>query len=273
MRKISLLLLLLALTACSRSPADSGSSGSGGGTFVLASTTSTQDSGLLDALTAEFEKDHPWRVKVVAVGSGEALDLGRRGDADVLLVHSPDSEKQFMDEGLGVYRKPVMRNDFVIAGPSSDPAGITGGTQAIEAFRRIAETQSLFISRGDESGTHTRELKTWKSAAIEPQGEWYSESGQGMAETLLIASERGAYVLTDTATPKVMTGKIGLKILVDGDPALINQYSVITLKKARKPEAGEALAKWIVGPSGQTFIGRFGVERYGAPLFVPNAEP
>lgn len=262
----------LLFVGCSFAPPKSAGEASSG-TFVLASTTSTQDSGLLDALTREFEKEHSLRVKVVAVGSGEALDLGRRGDADVVLAHSPDGEKEFMDEGYGVYRKSVMRNDFVIVGPEDDPAAVRGETNAVEAFTQIAKREALFASRGDESGTHTRELKTWKSSGIQPGGSWYLQTGQGMAETLIVASERNAYTLTDTATFTVMATKVNLEVLVEGDQFLVNSYSVILPTKARKPDAGDAFAQWIVGPGGQSFIREFGRRRYGAPLFVPIASP
>lgn len=261
MKRIPPLLLLICL-AC----------GPGGSrdTFVLASTTSTQDSGLLDALTAEFEKDFPQhRVKVVAVGSGEAMELGRRGDADVLLVHSPDDEEEFMAAGLGVSRRPVMSNDFVIAGPLADLAGIAGSPVAAEAFIRIANTRSPFVSRGDQSGTHRRELKTWVAAGVNPSGEWYSETGQGMAETIIIASERNAYLLTDIATFTVVNEKAALGVLFRGDPLLVNPYSVIPVKAARRSDAARAFADWITGAEGQTFIGHFGADEYGAPLFVP----
>lgn len=267
MKQVALVSVVLALGAsCARGPAEE----SRAETFVLASTTSTQDSGLLDALVPAFEKVAPrYRAKVVAVGSGEAMDLGRRGDADVLLVHSPDDERKFMDEGLGLFRKAVMRNDFVIAGPSQDPGPIRSSANAEQAFLRIAQSRSLFVSRGDESGTHERELKTWGAAGLSPSGSWYLESGQGMAETLTIASERGCYVLTDTATFTVMKNKVNLEILFSGDSKLINPYSVILAKRARRLDAGVAFAEWITGTAGQRFIGEFGRGEYGEPLFVP----
>lgn len=264
MRKVLALLLLFAACSPAAEPTPRNE------TFVLAATTSTQDSGILDALTDRFEKDHPWRVKVVAVGSGEALDLGRRGDADVVLAHSPEAEKKFIAEGHGVSRKPVMRNDFVIAGTESDPAHVRDESSAVEAFERIARSESLFVSRGDESGTHTRELETWKTAGIRLNGNWYLSTGQGMAETLIVASERKAYVLTDTATLRVMGSKIELEVLFEGDKTLDNPYHVIPVKRARRPEAAEAFATWITG-AGQAFIAEFGRVQYGTPLFVPTA--
>lgn len=268
MRRAALLSCFLLLVACATRPRVEESPT----TFVLASTTSTQDSGLLDALTSEFEKQFPrWRVKVVAVGSGEAMDLGRRGDADVLLVHSPGDELEFMNEGRGIFRKPVMRNDFVIAGPADDLAAVGSSADVADAFARIARRQSRFVSRGDRSGTHRKELETWEAAGIRPGGDWYLESGQGMAETLTIASERGAYVLTDTATLTVMRSRLDLAMLFQGGPALVNPYSVIPVKEARRQKAALAFAGWITGAKGQSFIREFGHQTYRAPLFVPTA--
>lgn len=240
-------------------------------TFVVASTTSTQDSGLLDELVPNFEQDHPnLRAKVVAVGSGEAIDLGRQGDADVLLVHSPKQEEQFMNEGFGEFRKRVMKNNFVIVGPSADQAGAAGASDAASAFQKIAAAQSTFVSRGDESGTHQRELDLWEKAGVEHSGDWYVESGQGMAETLSISDQQSAYVLTDTATFRVMEDRISLKILFEGDLTLVNPYSVIPVKQARNKEASLAFASWITGPRGQRVIRNFGVEEYGSSLFEPD---
>lgn len=241
-------------------------------TFVVASTTSTQDSGFLAAVGPAFEAAYPrYRPKVVAVGSGEAIELGRRGDADVLLVHSPDDEKKFMEEGRGVSRSPVMRNDFVVAGPADDPAGIHSSPNTAEAFRRIANQRAPFVSRGDESGTHKKELKTWAAAGIGPAGDWYLSTGQGMAETLTVASQRLAYVLTDTATFTVVHQKSGLDVLYGGDPTLVNPYSVIPVRNARHLQAALAFARWITGRQGQKFIAEFGRQQYGASLFVPTA--
>ena len=238
---------------------------------VLASTTSTQDSGLLDPLTERFEKENPdFRVKVVAVGSGEAMELGRRGDADVLLVHSPDDEEKFMKEGRGASRRPVMRNDFVIAGPPRDPAGVARRSDAVEVFRLISSARWPFISRGDDSGTHKRERKTWDRAEVRPAGRWYIESGQGMAETLTLASELEAYVLTDTATLKVMAKGLRLSTLSAGDPLLVNPYSVIPVRGSTRRGA-LAFADWITGPRGQDFIESFGASKFGDPLFTPTA--
>lgn len=248
------------------------SSKQNGETFVIASTTSTQDSGLLDVLVPSFERDHrQFRAKVVAVGSGEAIDLGRQGDGDVLLVHSPKQELEFMSEGLGLFRRPVMRNDFVIVGPPDDPARVDTARDAADAFLRIARARSRFLSRGDESGTHQRELETWQRAGVTRFDDWYSESGQGMAETLAIAGESSAYVLTDTASFRVSADRLPLKLLFEGDPLLDNPYSVIPVKNARHREAAIAFAEWITGPTGQQVIRNFGIERYGSSLFEPIA--
>lgn len=270
MRSIAKLSLTAAifLTSCS-SPSSPGESVS---TFVVASTTSTQDSGLLDELVPSFEQDHPdLRAKVVAVGSGEAIDLGRQGDADVLLVHSPKQEEQFMTEGFGEFRKRVMKNNFVIIGPSTDRARVAGASDAAAAVQKIAAAQDTFLSRGDESGTHQRELDLWEKAGVDHSGDWYVESGQGMAETLSISDQRSAYTLTDTATFKVMEGRISLKVLFEGDPALVNPYSVIPVKEARNREAALAFASWMTGSRGQQVIRKFGVKQYGSSLFEPDA--
>ena len=258
-----ILLLFALLGACAPGPASSD-------VIVLASTTSTQDSGLLDALTAAFESSNPeLRVKVVAVGSGEALDLGRRGDADVLLVHSPQDEATFMAQGHGLSRTTIMRNDFVVAGPRDDPAPVSESSGAAEAFTRIAASRVPFISRGDESGTHRRELSVWNEAGIAPGGDWYYEAGAGMAETLGIAAEKSAYILTDTAT--LRTTKPSLQILFSKDKTLVNLYSVIPVVTARSKAAG-TLAQWLVSPESLKVIGAFGKDRFGISLFEPVAQ-
>jgi len=246
--------------------------------MVLASTTSTQDSGLFDALIPAFNEAHPEiNVQVIAVGSGEAMEMGGRGDADVLLVHSPAAEQTFMDEGYGAKRLPVMYNDFVIVGPDADPADVKDAPDANDAFRRIAETQSTFISRGDDSGTHARELSIWAVDDIDPasigDGSWYEESGQGMGATLKIAEEFQAYTLTDRATYLNLTkeGALQLPILNEGSTELLNYYHVITVKDAKEQAAAQAFMDWIVSPAGQETIATFGLEDFGAALFTPNA--
>jgi tungstate transport system substrate-binding protein len=243
---------------------------------ILATTTSTADTGLLDALGPLFTEATGYILKPIAVGSGAALELGERGEADVVLAHSPAAEMTFMEEGYGAERRTVMYNDFVIVGPEDDPAGIQGSTSAVEAMRQIAESQSRFVSRGDESGTNALELRLWEQAGIEPAGEWYIESGTGMGDTLNIANERGAYTITDRGTYLALRDRLELPILVEGDKALINIYHVITLNPANGPsinsEGGEAFLTFLLDPATQQFIGDFGVEEFGEPLFTPCAD-
>ena len=243
--------------------------------LILATTTSTQDSGLLDVLVPEFEKLTGYQVKTVAVGSGQALTMGKEGNADVLLVHSPAAEKEFMAGEYGVDRRLVMHNDFIIVGPATDPAGIKKTTTAADALKAIAAAEAPFVSRGDDSGTHKAELALWKKAAITPEGAWYQESGQGMGATLTIASEKGAYTLTDRATYLAQKDKLDLEILVEGDPALLNIYHVISVNPAKWPKVNAAgataFADFLTSPDGQAMIGSFGVEKFGQPLFVPDA--
>jgi tungstate transport system substrate-binding protein len=244
--------------------------------IILATTTSTQDSGLLDVLVPAFEKQSGYTVKVVAVGSGQALKMGEEGNADVLLVHSPSSEKTFMDKGLGSERHLVMHNDFIIVGPTADPAGIKGNGSAVEAFNKIAAATAPFISRGDNSGTNTMELSLWKKAGITPEGSWYQESGQGMGATLKIASEKGAYTLTDRATYLANKPSLGLDILVEGDKTLLNVYHVILVNPSKWPKinvaGARAFADYLVSPEGQKLIGDFGKDKYSQPLFTPDAD-
>lgn len=242
--------------------------------LVLATTTSTQDSGLLDALLPAFTAATGWRVKPVAVGSGQALELGRRGEADVLLVHSPAAERKLVATGVTGRRLLVMHNEFVLVGPAADPAG-TASIPAAEAMRRIAAGQHPFISRGDGSGTATRERQLWQRAGIAPSGRWYASTGQGMAPTLRVASERAGYTLTDRATFLAQRGTVALTVLNEGDPGLLNIYHVIEMT----PRAGPAVRQdgattftdWIVSPAAQRMIGEFGVAEFGRPLFVPDA--
>jgi tungstate transport system substrate-binding protein len=240
--------------------------------LILASTTSTQDSGLFDELIPAFNEAYPqYTVKVVAVGSGEALKLGETGDADVLLVHSPAAEKEFMANGYGVDRKAVMYNDFIIVGPAADPAEIKGMTDASDAFAAIAGAQALFFSRGDDSGTHNKEKAIWKEAGITPAGDWYQITGQGMGETLTITDQKSGHTLSDRATYLAKKDSLALEILVEGDKALFNQYHVITVTDAKNVQGANDFMNWIVSPPAQELIGAFGVEDYGQALFVPNA--
>jgi tungstate transport system substrate-binding protein len=235
----------------------------------IGSTTSLYDTGLLDALIPDFESRHPGvRVEVFAVGSGEALSLGRRGDVDLLLVHSPAEEERFLEEGHGRSRRAFARNDFVLAGPTSDPAGVRGLGMA-EAFRRISETGARFVSRGDDSGTHLRERRIWETAGLSPGWDGYEDVGQGMSAALLIAGERNAYVLTDRATLVTVGGGVALAPLVEEDLLLANLYSVIEVTRGANPDDARAFADWLLEPRTLERLGRFGTERYGASLFRP----
>ena len=246
--------------------------------LIMATTTSTQDSGLLDVLVPMFESETGYVVKVVAVGSGQALQMGQDGNADVLLVHSPSAEKNYMAFAYGKERLLVMHNDFIIVGPASDPARIKGDTNAVDAFKKIAAAQALFISRGDASGTNTKELALWKSASVDPASTkpaWYVETGQGMGASLTIASEKGAYTLTDRATYLANMGNLKLDILTEKDKALLNVYHVITVNPAKWPKVNYqgalAFARWITSAPVQEVIGKFGVDKYGQQLFIPDA--
>ena len=240
--------------------------------LVLASTTSTQDSGLFGVLVPAFEKAHPeYSVEVVAVGTGEALELGRRKDADVLLVHATADEKTFVAQGYGTGRHDVMYNDFVVLGPLGDPADIASATDAAAAFAAIADAQSTFVSRGDDSGTHKREKAIWEDAGIAPKGAWYLSVGQGMGDSLRLASEKNAYILSDRATFLASEGDAALKVLFEGDEALRNQYGIIVVTDAANAEGAEAFASWITSDEAQGGIGEFGTETFGTPLFVPDA--
>ncbi len=243
--------------------------------ITLATTTSTQDSGLLDVVIPAFETHSGIKVKVVAVGSGQALELARRGDADVLLTHSPDAEKKFMDEGWGGSRDAVMHNDFVIVGPPDDPAGIRGETSSATAFRSLSSTKTSFVSRGDESGTHQKEKTIWKHADIVPEGEWYIQAGTSMANALRIADEKQGYTLSDRATFLAQQDKLDLAVLVEGDERLLNRYAVITISAEKHPhlqhESAHLFSRFLISLEGQKLIGSFGVERFGRPLFVPDA--
>jgi len=243
--------------------------------IILSTTTSTQDSGLLDVLVPMFERTTGYTVKTVAIGTGQALALAARGQADVALVHAPSLEKQYVADGKILNRRLVMYNDFVLIGPAEDPARIKGMAKAAEAVKRIAETQSRFVSRGDRSGTHLLEMALWKQAGIEPKGSWYLESGQGMGQTLGIANERAAYALTDRATFLAFQQRVTLPILVEKDRPLLNIYSVMEVNPANGPRVNvvgsKAFADFMVSPEVQATIKAFGVSKYGQPLFVPIA--
>jgi tungstate transport system substrate-binding protein len=241
---------------------------------ILATTTSTQDSGLLDELIPAFERDSGLQVKTIAVGSGEAIELGARGEADVVLAHSPAAEQELMAAGKAGARRTVMHNDYVVVGPPGDPAGVRGA-QAARALARIAKAKAPFVSRGDESGTHTFELGLWEDAGVEPGGGWYQESGQGMGATLQIANDKDAYTISDRGTYLATESARDLEILVEGGGELLNVYHVIDIAEDAgervNAEGGKALADWLVAPAAQNAIKTFGVEEFGEPLFVPDA--
>jgi tungstate transport system substrate-binding protein len=265
--------LVLALTLALPIPALG--QGAGSTTVILSTTTSTQDSGLLDVLVPLFEKQTGFSVKTISVGTGQALALAARGEADVTLAHAPSLEKKYVAEGKMQNRRLVMYNDFVIIGPEADPAKIRGEKRAVEALRKIAAAQARFVSRGDKSGTHNLELALWKQAGIQPAAPWYIESGQGMGATLGIANDRQAYTVTDRATMLAFARRIQLPPMVEGDRPLLNIYSVMEVNPANGPRVnvagGKALADFIVSPDVQEVIRTFGVDKYGQPLFVPIA--
>ncbi|MFN8664443.1 MAG: substrate-binding domain-containing protein [Thermomicrobiales bacterium] len=246
------------------------------GDVILATTTSTADTGLLDALAPIFKEETGYTLKPIAVGSGAALELGEKGEADVLLVHSPGAELTFMDNGFGTERRTVMYNDFVIVGPAADPAGIAGATSAADAMQRIADSESPFVSRGDDSGTHALEKRLWAAIDITPGGSWYTEAGSGMADTLNIANERDAYTISDRGTFLSLKDRLDLGVLVEGDPALLNVYHVILTNpdngQSIDTVGGAAFLDFLLEPSTQEFIGAFGVEEFGEPLFTPCAD-
>lgn len=252
------------------------------GTLILATTTSTKDSGLLDAILPVFEEATGYSVDVVSVGSGEAMKMGENGEADVLLVHSPAAEKAFAEAGHADEdgRKDVMYNDFVLIGPKADPAGIyaEAPNDAVKAFQILSDTESTFISRSDDSGTHKKELSIWEKCGIEPDGDWYVEAGVGMGAVLEMANETLAYTLSDRATWLNLALDEDLMIVCEKDESgiLYNQYGVICVNPEKNDgvnhEGAKAFQNWIVSEETQTLIGEYGVEKYGAPLFTPNAQ-
>lgn len=245
--------------------------------LLLVSTTSTQDSGLLDVLLPAFTVQTGYSVQLIAVGSGQALKLGEQGNADVILLHSPAAEKEFIANGFGSDRRLVMHNDFVIVGPPSDPAALHSQPTLDSVFKKIFSSASTFVSRGDESGTHVKELALWKQAGLDPYGQpWYLETGQGQGATLSVASEKGGYALTDRATFLAYQANVELAILFEGDASLLNVYHVITINPEKFPnmnlEGARAFADFITSPAGQQIIAAFGMEKYGQPLFFPDAD-
>jgi tungstate transport system substrate-binding protein len=244
--------------------------------IVLATTTSTVDSGLLDELLPLFEQQTGYKVVPLSLGSGQAIATAERGEADILLVHSPDAEKKFMEAGHGIERRLVMHNDFVIVGPAKDPAGVASARTAAEAMQKIAAARATFVSRGDNSGTHALEKKLWQMAKVDPAGQsWYVESGTGMGQTLQISSDRGAYTIADRGTYLAQRQILSLTVLGEKDPALLNVYHVILVNPAKtekiNAEGARALADFFVAPETQRRIGEFGKAKVGEPLFVPDA--
>jgi len=245
-------------------------------TLILATTTSTQDTGLLDVLIPIFEKKTSYFVKTIAVGSGQAMTMGQKGEADVLLVHSPAAEKKFMEDGFGVSRRLVMHNDFIIVGPAEDPAKLNGTKSAGEAFKKMAAAQTLFISRGDNSGTHAKEKDVWKVAGVKYEGEkWYQQTGLGMGQTLNVAAEKKGYTLTDRGTYLALAKTLKLGILVEGDAVLLNIYHVMEVNPQKWPKvniaAAKAFADFMVSKETQEIVKTYGVDKYGSPLFFPDA--
>ncbi|RNB84543.1 tungsten ABC transporter substrate-binding protein [Brevibacillus fluminis] len=255
--------------ASSTAPSDQGKT-SQPKEITLATTTSTQDSGLLDELLPVFEQKSGIKVKVVAVGTGQAIKLGEDGNADVLLVHSRKAEDEFVAKGFGINAYDVMYNQFYIVGPADDPAGVKTAKTATDAFSAIAAKKAPFISRGDDSGTDKKEKSIWQAAKIKPEGDWYLSSGQGMGATLQMADEKSSYTLTDEAT--FLSRKMNLQILMKGDKSLLNPYGIIQVKSSQKPDEGMELIQFFVGEEGQKQIGTFGQDKYGKGLFVPNAK-
>ena len=246
--------------------------GDGRSTLTVGVGTTVHDSGALDVLFPRFREAHAdLRVRYLAAGSGELLALGERGDVDVMLSHSPTAEREFMAAGHGEIRRRVMHNDFVILGPADDPAGIRGMTDAPRALARLARAGATFLSRADDSGTHRKELELWSETGVTDRGPGYREQGEGMAAVLRAASELGAYTLADRGTYLNLSETLELEILVEGDPRLSNVYHVIVPTRSGHPEAARAFADWITSEEGQEAIGEYGKERFGRPLFEPNA--
>ncbi|AEH61615.1 extracellular solute-binding protein family 1 [Methanosalsum zhilinae DSM 4017] len=248
-------------------------------TIRLATTTSTEDSGLLNELLPVFEQETGYKVQVIAMGTGQAIETARRGDADILLAHATDLEKQFVEDGYGAYRYSVMYNDFILAGPANDPANVESADSLEEALRSIEDHKSLFNSRGDDSGTHIKEQSLWNEAGVDiPQREWYNSLGQGMGETLITSNEMGAYTLADRGTYLSMSKNIpNLKIVFEGDERMFNPYGIIPVSPERfdnvNYEGASALADFFIRDDVQEMIGEFGKDEFGQPLFFPDANP
>lgn len=295
MKKISILLLIFLLiftTACTKNVETPTNTGQveetqdetsqeqveAKGSIILSTTTSTQDSGLLDFLLPIFTDETGIEVKTIAVGTGKALQMGRDGEADVLLVHSKADEIKFVEEGYGTERRDVMYNDYILVGPKDDPLNLKTDypNNILEGLKRIAEKEAVFVSRGDDSGTHKKELSIWKTANIEPSGAWYLEAGAGMGDVLKITSEKQGYTISDRGTYLSMRDVLDLEIIIEGDENLFNQYGVIPVNPEKNPhvniDAAIEFMNWITSDRVQDLIKEFGVEEYGQPLFIPNAK-
>lgn len=277
---LSTILIIMFLAGCTGTNKETGKSNSENQqtaekSIVLATTTSTQDSGLLDVLVPAFEKKTNIKVKVIAVGTGAAIEMGKKGDADVLLVHARKDEDKFMAEGYGSDRKDVMHNEFFIVGPAADPAKIKNLKITLDAFKSIASSKSPFISRDDKSGTNKKELSIWEKSAITPSETWYIKAGVGMGETLSMANEKQAYTLVDSATYLSMKDKFKLELLLRGDKVLFNPYGVIVVNKDKFPkvnfEGAKEFSDYITSPEGQEVIAAFGKDKLGESLFIPDA--
>jgi len=270
--------LLVTLAGCAKkeSPAPAENQPAETKVLKLATTTSTEDTGLLDYLLPEFTKDTGYEVQVIAVGTGQAIEMGEAGDVDVILVHSRAAEDKFVEEGYGVDRRDVMYNDFLIIGPADDPAGIKGEPDVLKAFAAIKEKQAPFVSRGDDSGTDKKEKGIWQKANITPEGDWYIEVGQGMGDTFRMADEKKAYTLIDRGTYLALKDNYQLEPMVEGSPDLLNPYGVIPVNPEKHPnvdfEGATAFAEWLTSEKGQKMIGEFGVDKFGQQLFVPDAK-
>jgi tungstate transport system substrate-binding protein len=243
--------------------------------LIFATTTSVQDTGLLDAIIPIFEKQSGYHVKAIAVGTGQALALAGKGEADVVLAHAPDTEKKYLAEGTLINRRLMMHNWFLLAGPAADPAKVKGTTKAVDALKKIAEAKATFVSRGDDSGTHKLEKKLWEQAGLKPAGEWYLEAGQGMGKTLGIAGEKQGYVISDRATYLAFQKTTGLSILLEGDPVFLNVYHVMEVNAEKFPKVnakgGKAFADFLLSPTVQDTLKTFGVDKFGEALFQPDA--
>ncbi|SHJ63150.1 tungstate transport system substrate-binding protein [Paramaledivibacter caminithermalis DSM 15212] len=281
--KIFIMLLILTLTitsftGCSKATTNQTNVIGNKGSIILATTTSTENSGLLDYILPKFKEETGIDVKVVAVGTGKALQMGRDGEADVLLVHAKSSEEKFVKEGHGTERFDVMYNDFVIIGPKDDPAKLKekAKSNVMQAFKILSQGHSKFVSRGDDSGTHKKEKKFWEEAGIEPNGDWYISAGKGMGDVIQMTNELLGYTMSDRATYLSMKDKIELEVVVEGDSKLFNQYGVIPVNPDKNDKINKSGAKafvdWILSEKTQRLIGEFGKEKFGQPLFTPNAK-